>query len=259
MSKGALDLPPKVVDLASRFIQLAGRYFDAEVEGLDRVPAGGALLVGNHNANGVIADSFIFAEALLRHMRFEEPVLALVHEAVLKLPAVGAIARRIGAIPATHEAADRALAAGKKVLVYPGGGWEASRPSRERDRIDFKGRRGFVRLALRTKVPIVPVVAAGAHDGWYVLFRGHTIAKALKLDRRFRMDVFPIAIGLPAGLIIGPVTPHIPLPHKILIEVLDPIALDGDPEDADDVSRGYTVVTRAMQDALTRLAARIRR
>ena len=52
------------------------------------------------------------------------------------------------------------LGSGRVMLVYPGSDWEASRPFAERGRIDFAGRKGFLRVALRHRVPIVPVVSA---------------------------------------------------------------------------------------------------
>lgn len=252
-------LDPRVREAIASAVRALSRYFDAEVRGLERVPRGRALLVGNHNANGVIPDTLIFVEALLRYTAFSEPVVALTHDAAFKIPGWGHINRALGLVPAAHHEGHRALDAGCKVLVYPGGAWEATRPSRDRDLIDFKGRRGFVKLALRARVPIVPVVSAGAHDGWWVLSRGDRIARGLRLDRLLRMEVFPIAFGLPVGLVLGPLTPHLPLPRKILVEVLDPIPVEGDAESAADVDRAYAAVLGAMQAALTRLAAELPR
>jgi hypothetical protein len=108
-------------------------------------------------------------------------------------------------------------------------------------------------------VPIVPVVSAGAHDGWYVFTRGERIARLLGLKRLFRLEVFPIAIAFPTGLIFGTGWPYLPLSRKILIEVLEPIVLSGDPESKSDLRKNYLLVTSRMQDALDRLVAELPR
>src|SRR5947209_8465599 len=79
--------------------------------------------------------------------------------------------------------APAALAAGAAVLVYPGGDWEVHRPVWERNRVDLHGRRGFLRLALDTGAPIVPVVSAGGQETALFLSRGAGLARALRLHR----------------------------------------------------------------------------
>ncbi len=234
---------------------LAKHYFRGEVRGLDRIPSGGALLVGNHSGNPVIPDTFMFAHAYLHKNENDEPVSGLVHNFAFEVPVVGNFVRRLGGVPASHENAMNVLSGGGKVLVYPGGGWESCRPSSDRDKIDFHDRTGFVRLALRAKVPIVPVVTAGSHDGFYLLTRGDRIASALGLKKYLRMDVFPIGFSFPTGVVIGPMWPFIPLPRKILVECLAPYVPIGDVNSVDDVRSNYLGITGAMQDALTKLAA----
>jgi 1-acyl-sn-glycerol-3-phosphate acyltransferase len=251
------EFPPvdlRFIKALEPFAEPFVRYFHSEVRGIEHVPEGPALIVGNHNGGVMTPDSFLFGLAFYRHNGFTEPMYALGHDALFKVPGVAEILRRLGGTPASPGAADRLLHAGKKVLVYPGGDWETHRPSYDRDRIDFAGRKGFVETALRTGAPIVPVVAAGAHEGWYVLTRGEKIAKKLGLDRRFRLRVFPIALGFPFGLVVGPVSVHLPPPGTILIEVLEPIRLEGDPDDPAALDAGYARVTGTMQAVLTRLA-----
>jgi 1-acyl-sn-glycerol-3-phosphate acyltransferase len=229
-------------------------YFDAEVRGLERVPEGPALIAGNHSGGIMTPDTFILLREYYHHTNFEDGPVILAHSALFEAPVIRDILIRSGAIPASRDSARGALDKDRKVLVYPGGDWEVHRPSSERDTIDFGGRKGFVTLAMEAGVPIVPVVAAGAHDGWYVVTRGEKIAKALLLDRLFRIKVFPIAFAAPMGLLVGPLTLHWPMPTKIIIEVLDPIDVDGDPNDADAVDAAYERVIDTMQDTLTRLA-----
>ena len=108
------------------------------------------------------------------------------------------------------------------------------------------------------KIPIVPVVAAGAHDGWYVLTRGDRIACTLRLDRFLRVKVFPVALGLPTGLIVG-IPVFFPLPKKIIIEVLDPISVEGDSQDQKVLEWAYEEITAAMQVRLDELVKRLPR
>ena len=234
-------------------------YFDAEVRGLDRVPDGAALMTGNHSGGVMTPDTFIFLREYYHHSNFEDGIVILAHSALFESPIVRDVLKGGGAVPASRESAKNALGDGRKVLVYPGGDWEVHRPSSDRDKIDFGGRKGFVTLAMEADVPIVPFVAAGAHDGWYVLTRGEKLAKALLLDKLFRIKVFPIAFAAPMGVLVGPLSLYWPMPTKILIEVLDPIYVDGDPSNPDDVDAAYEHVVEKMQQALTRLADELRR
>ena len=106
----------------------------------------------------------------------------------------------------------------------PGGDREACRPWTERDKIDLGGHRGFVRLALRAGVPVVPVVAHGSHDAVVVVSSGERLAKALGLQR-IRIKVFPILLA-PYGLTTI-LTPPLPMPSAITVEFLPPLDCTG--------------------------------
>ncbi len=239
-------------------IELAEAYFHADICCLERIPDEPVLLVGNHNGGVVAPDMFIFLRHFAEYCHYDDVPVPMAHDALFRVPGVRQFLCNAGALPASREHAIDALCAGRKVLVYPGGDWETHRPSSERDKIDFGGRVGFIRIALRAGVPIVPVVAAGAHDGWFVITRGETIARRLRLDRIFRIKVFPIALAAPFGLVVGPASVHIPLPSRILIEVLEPIHIRGEADNPYDVEEAYRRVTDTMQAALTRLAHRLR-
>lgn len=89
---------------------------------------------------------------------------------------------------------------GEKVLVYPGGDREPFRHFFDRDQICFGDRRGYVELAIRRGVPIVPVVTAGMHSSFVSLGGGHALAARLPLARRLRVGVLPVTLGFPFGL-----------------------------------------------------------
>jgi 1-acyl-sn-glycerol-3-phosphate acyltransferase len=171
---------------------------------------------------------------------------------------VRTLIRKLGLVPASPGNAERALGAGRSLLLYPGGAHEVFRPFRERNRIDFAGHKGFVKLALRARVPLVPVVGHGGHESVYVLSRGEGIAERLGMAR-VRLGIFPIIAQVPWG-ISSPVLPGIPLPSKITVEVCEPIDLSarfgpGAEDDPAIVDRSYDEVTSVMQSTLTRLAA----
>ena len=141
------------------------------------------------------------------------------------------------------------------MLVYPGGDWEIHRPSWESNKVDFAGRKGFIRLALEADVPIVPVVSVGGQETALFLSRGAGLAQALGSTSCFRLKVLPISIALPWGLNVGDFLGHLPLPAKITIEVLPPIDVREEFGPDPDLDEVYDHVTGQMQDALDALAA----
>jgi 1-acyl-sn-glycerol-3-phosphate acyltransferase len=105
---------------------------------------------------------------------------------------------------------------------------------------------------MRLGVPVVPVVSVGAHEVLRVLNDGRATAKALGLDRLFRLKTLPLTWSFPFGLTIAGV-PSFPLPKRVALRVLPAIALDGDAEDAADVERAHDLVRDTMQRGLDRL------
>src|SRR5438270_8442690 len=230
-----------------------GSYFRGEVRGMENIPTGGpSLLVGNHSGGTMIADTFAFAycfyERFGPYRRFHQ----LAHDVAARSPALG-ILRRYGVLPASHEHARKAFQRRAPVLVYPGGDYETFRPSWHSDRIEFGGRKGFIRLALEEDVPIVPVVAIGGQETALFVTRGQRIARALGVDRLTRIKVMPVQIGPPFGVTVLDLPLRVPLPAKITVQVLPPVDIrerfGKDPE-PDEVYEG---LTDHMQDALSEL------
>jgi 1-acyl-sn-glycerol-3-phosphate acyltransferase len=235
---------------------IATFYFRAEVRDIGNVPADRpALLVGNHSGGNVIVDTFVFSLAFSTYFGVERSFHQLAHNLAIAWPLAGEMLRKSGTMSASHEHAEEALAAGAPVLVYPGGDWETHRPSWEGDKIDFAGRKGFIRLALDAGVPIVPVVSIGGQETALFLSRGARLAQALRLDKLARLKVLPISLALPWGLNVGDFAGHIPLPAKITIEVLPPIDLEKEFGPDPDIDEVYAHVTAQMQEALDGLAA----
>lgn len=228
-----------------------GTYFRAEVRGLENIPEGPALLVGNHSGGTLIADTFVFAAAFYAHFGPDRRFHQLAHDVAARLPATGL--RRWGTVAASHDNARRAFAKGAPVLVYPGGDYETFRPSWHADRIEFGGRRGFVKLALQEGVPIVPVVAAGGQETALFLTRGERVARWTGWADLTRIKVLPIALAPPLGISVMDLPGRIPLPAKITVEVLEPIDLEqrfgSDPRHR----AVYDEITAEMQKALSDL------
>jgi 1-acyl-sn-glycerol-3-phosphate acyltransferase len=238
-------------------IERALRYFAPEARHTERIPeAGPVLVVGNHSGYVYMPDMWTTALALVERRGPDAPTFGLAYDLLFTVPGLGSALRRLGAVPAGGRAAEAALGAGGAVLVYPGGDWEVCRPWRERNRIDFHGRSGFVRLALRTGVPIVPVVAHGAHHSVIVLSRGDRLARLLGLAR-VKVHVMPWFLGLPFGA--APVLPPLPLPAKVTVDFLDPLDWSGDGTGAADdpglVQARYDEITGVLQAGLDRLRA----
>ena len=234
---------------------LASLWYRGEVRGLGNIPDSGAvLLVGNHSGGNLLPDTAVFTLAFSTYFGAERPFYQLAHNLVLTLPGLASL-RKFGTVAASPGNAQKALRSGAALLVYPGGDYEVHRPSWERNRIDFDGRKGFIRLALEQDVPIVPIVSAGGQETALFLSRGEWLARALALDRLFRLKVLPISIALPWGLNVGDMLGHIPLPAKITIETLPPIDLRAEFGRQPDLDEVYDHIVRIMQDTLDALAA----
>jgi len=229
-----------------------GTYFRSEVRGMDNIPQSGpVLLVGNHSGGTLIADTFVFATEFYSHFGPQRRFHQLAHDVAARIPATGL--SRWGTVAASHDNAHRAFDRGAPVLVYPGGDYETFRPSWHSDRVDFGGRKGFIKLALERDVPLVPVVAIGGQETALFLTRGQRAARLTGWADLTRIKVLPVALAPPFGVSVLDLPTRIPLPAKITIEVLPPIDLverfGSDPEHKD----VYEQITGEMQEALTEL------
>lgn len=228
------ELDMGMVRAAQLVIGLMARYFRCEVFGLEKVPNGRAILVGNHNGGITSCEPLILGLRWYEHTAYREPLHFLAHDAMLALPALGDILLRLGAIRASHTTANLVLQNDRKVFVFPGGNYEAFRPYWQRYRVDFHRRTGYVRLALRNRAPLVPVLCFGGHGTFCVLSRGERLSRWTGAKKYLRSDAFPLFLGLPWGVGVGPIF-HLPLPRKLIVEVGDPVPVDTyDPHSADD-------------------------
>jgi 1-acyl-sn-glycerol-3-phosphate acyltransferase len=235
-------------------------WFRMEMEGWERLPEPPALLIGVHSGAPFVWDAWTVGIQWWRHFGDERTLHGTAHDALMAAPLVGDYFRRMGVLPAAPDSISSALAAGHDVALWPGGEVDSLRPWTKRDEAILAGRKGFVRMAIKTGVPIVPIATVGGPDSMPVVTSGRRLAKALQIDKLARIKVFPIAISAPWG--VGPaILPEIPLPTKIRTAFQEPITLSKDPAKANDeryVTRKYNEVQASIQRGMDELARRRR-
>jgi 1-acyl-sn-glycerol-3-phosphate acyltransferase len=262
---------PKFIEKLTPFLDgLYRHYFRVEIDGWDNVENGPALYVGNHNGMITFEVLMLFYAWWMRY-RGSRKAFGLAHGVALNNPFFNWITPKIGAIPAHPLYADEALRRGHSLLVFPGGEKECFRPYSERAKVDFYGRKGFLKVAIRNKVPIVPIVSIGAHESYLILHRGEEIAEALGLKKKYRLHGLPVtptglffawcmATGLltffPLLLAPAAFTAMVaPLPAKMKFRILPAIDVaamyDEDQSEEDNLSRLYRAVLDPMQTVLT--------
>lgn len=222
-------------------------WFRVEATGLENVPSeSSALVVANHS--GVIALDAVMTQVALhdehpahRHLRM------LGANLVFQTPFMGEVARKAGHTLACHPDAERLLAAGDVVGVWPEGFKGVGKSFGQRYKLQRFGRGGFVSAALRTGAPIIPTAIVGAEETYPMIGNAKTLARLLGLP------YFPITPTFPW---LGPLG-MIPLPSKWLIHFGDPIPTDHFPEgSADDPMVVFNLtdqVREQIQQSLYRL------
>ncbi len=208
---------------------LYSRWFRVQASGLDNIPARGrALLVANH-AGTLPYDSAMVMHAVRRDHPARRDVRPLVEDTVFHLPFLGPIMNRIGGVRADPANAERLLENDELVAVFPEGEKGMGKLWKDRYRLQRFGRGGFVKLALRTGAPIIPVAVVGAEEAAPMLGKVTWFAKNIGIPWIPVTPTFPW-LG-PAGLL--------PLPSKWFVEFGKPIDLaklgaDKGPAAADD-------------------------
>jgi len=209
-----------VRELTRRLYDPMYRYwFRVEWEGLEKIPTeGGALLIANH-AGAIPAD----APAIMHGVETElgRPVYGLADYFFRTLPGIGTLWSRSGGVPAHPDNAYRILHDQQQLaLVFPEGTKATSKTYSDRYRLRRFGRGGFVEIAMRAGVPVVPIAVVGAEEAMPILFRIGGVAKALKLP------YFPVTAN---SLLLGPLGYMTYFPAKFKLRVLDPITFDVEP------------------------------
>ena len=199
------------------------KWFRAEWEGLENIPTdGGALLVANHAA-AIPSD----APAIMHGIETEldRPVYGLADQLFKSLPVVGVLWSRLGGVVAHPDNAYRLLREQKQlVLVFPEGSKGPGKTYGQRYRLRRFGRGGFVEIAMRAGVPVIPIAVMGAEESMPIIWKSPVAAKALGLP------YFPVTAN---QVVFGPLLGTLAyFPSKFKLRVLEPIHFDVPPDQA---------------------------
>jgi 1-acyl-sn-glycerol-3-phosphate acyltransferase len=196
------------------------RWFRTEWEGLEKIPDdGGALLVANH-AGAIPSDAPVIMHGIEKEL--ERPVYGLADYFFRTVPVVGTLWARAGGVSARPANAYRLLKEQRQLaLVFPEGTKGPSKSYTDRYQLRRFGRGGFVEIAMRAGVPVIPIAVVGSEEAMPVVFRLPTLAKALGVP------YFPVTANL---LALGPLGALMPFPAKFKLRVLDPVHFDVPPD-----------------------------
>ncbi|HEX2383173.1 MAG TPA: lysophospholipid acyltransferase family protein [Acidimicrobiales bacterium] len=188
-------------------------WFRVEWEGLEKIPTdGGALLVANH-AGAIPSDAPAIMHGIETELR--RPVYGLAEYIFREVPVVGTLWSRVGGVTAQPDNAYRLLREQSQlVLVFPEGTKGTSKSYTERYRLRRFGRGGFVEIAMRAGVPVVPIAVVGAEESMPILFKLPQLAKVLGVP------YVPVTANM---LAFGPLGLVAYFPAKFKLRVLDPI------------------------------------
>lgn len=242
-SPGPFDpwgMDPRLAERAAPLLDFLYRsWWRVEARGLDRLPPGAALVVANRGG-ALPWDALVLRLAAQRSGGRD--LRPLLDEAALSLPVFGAAARRLGAVQATPEAAAQLLGAGALLGVFPEGSRGGEKPWSERYRLQRFGRGGFVKVALRAGVPMVPCAIVGAEEATPPVARAGWLAEFLGL---------PFLSGAPA-LPLGPLK-LLPLPSRWSVRCGDPVETRSLGAAAADDPVAVAALTESVRSAVQRM------
>jgi 1-acyl-sn-glycerol-3-phosphate acyltransferase len=195
-------------------------WFRVEWDGFEKIPAeGGALIVANH-AGAIPNDAPAIMHGIERDLG--RPVYGLADEIFKRIPVVNLAWSRLGGVQAHPDNAYRLLREQQQlVMVFPEGTKGTGKTYAERYQLRRFGRGGFVQIAMRSGVPIIPISIVGNEETMPILFKLPTLARAL------RVPYFPVTANM---LALGPLGIVVPFPAKMRIRVLDPVTFDVPPD-----------------------------
>jgi 1-acyl-sn-glycerol-3-phosphate acyltransferase len=215
------------------------KYFRTEVFGIANVPSGRVLLVANHSGQ-IPIDATLLGAAMFMDAEPPRVVRAMVEKWAVSLPYVSLLFSRVGQVVGVPENAKRLLAQGEALLVFPEGARGISKTFDQRYKLTEFGL-GFMRLAIETDTPIVPVAVIGAEEQYV------SVANVAGLAKLLRMPAFPIVPQLffPGG--------QLPLPTKYRLWFGEPMRFTGDPDDDDAIiDERVWLVKQTIQSMLNR-------
>jgi len=253
------DIDTKIVSAVSRlYLPVLTRYHRAKFYGFENIPDKPFLAAGNHSGIHFMPESLLWYGKYYS-MEPKIQMMTLSHNITynagkfLKLPL-----KNFGIIEANPETALNALKAGYAVTVYPGSDQDNSKPYSERNHINFFGHIGYVKLALKAQVPILPVVGVGGAETLFVLSSGEKFAETTGLKKWLKLHTWPVYWSFPFGWHVGHL-PYfsVPLPAQITISVLPPYSLKkykpADAENPETVQQINDEILAMMQEEMDKL------
>lgn len=230
------DVAKKIVTVLSFFHRL---YFRTETYGLDNVPEKRALLVANHSGQ-IPVDGAILGTSLFLDMNPPRVGRAMIEKWAVTLPFASTFFNKVGQVVGVPENARRLLEMDELLLIFPEGVKGIGKPFSKRYQLQEFGT-GFMRLAIETQSPIVPVAIVGAEEQYI---------NVGNLEWAARLLGIPNVPMVPQLLVPGG---QLPLPMKYRIYFGEPLRFGGDPHD-DDAVIGDKVwlVKQTIQDMLNR-------
>lgn len=235
---------PRFITPALPFIQFFyQKYFRVQCEGIEQLPAGRVLLISNHSGQLPI-DAMMIVSAVFFHAEPPRMLRSMVETWVPTLPFVSYLFPRWGQIVGTRDNCLRLLEREEAILAFPEGVRGISKPFSQRYQLQEFGL-GFMRLALMSNAPVVPVAVVGAEE------QAPALANVKPLARLMGFPAFPVTPTFPW---LGPLG-LLPLPSRYRITFGKPMRFTGNPDDEDQVisqkvSRVRQTIQRMLHDGL---------
>lgn len=201
------------------------KYFRTAIKGIRNIPNNGSVILVSNHSGALPLDGIMLRIAVLNEHPSSRDIRFLIEDYIYHLPFAGTFMNRIGAVRACKENAERLLKRGLAIAVFPEGIQGISKLYKDRYKIQRFGRGGVIKLAIRNKVPIVPVAIIGAEESYPLIY------KIKRFAGIFGLPHIPVTYTFP---FLGPIG-LLPLPSKWMIQFGEPIRFDKlKKEDAED-------------------------
>jgi hypothetical protein len=246
-----LDALPRQAWLA--YWRYRRRYHRYSVEGLEHLLVDEPRLIAGYHGRPLAYDMCILTVELYERLGYLPH--GMVHRGVDLIPPMRWLKEALGFVVTDGPDLEAAVRRGEHLVTTPGGGEEGCRRYDDTYRVNWGDRVGYVRLAVKYGLQIVPVGAGGADDGFIGLNTGPVLGRALGLPNDVAWMVW-LGVG-PLGL--WPLSPAFPARmHQIVGAPIDPRALGAtSPDDRGALLRVHRHVVAAVQGLLDRARRRL--
>ena len=174
-------------------------WYRPSLEGTEHLPESGSyLIVSNHSGGGTV-EVYCLVLTWYERFGFSRPLAGFAHPLAFRLPVLRYCTRQLGIIPSTYEAASLAIERRVPIIVFPGGDHEGYRPIWQARRVDFAGRKGFIKIAKQHRIPIVPMAIRGSHVTLPIAWRSRLLPWILIWPRAAGVKRVPVTF---AGLVV---------------------------------------------------------